>query len=87
MPGTTSALAVPKVVPGEGTMPSVPETINGRRLCDMSETAMMQSEAVANAPVIEGSTPPILAFMRNRLGSESNESNNGGVCRRLDKQY
>ena len=67
---TTAQYAVPTIVSGE-TMPAVPEMIVGKSLCDMSETAMAESHTVAIAPVIAGSTPPILSFMRDRLRYET----------------
>ena len=62
--------AVPTIVSSK-TMPAVPEMIVGKSLCDMSETAMAESHTVAIAPVIAGSTPPILSFMRDRLRYET----------------
>ena len=62
--------ALPTIVSSK-TMPAVPEMIVGKSLCDMSETAMAESHTVAIAPVIAGSTPPILSFMRDRLKSET----------------
>ena len=81
---TTALSAVPTIVSGK-ILPAVPETIVGKSLCDMSETAMVESQTVAIAPVIAGSTPPILSFMRDRLRYENNDSDTGGTCSRQDR--